>query len=293
MKTFTSELEAKDGQKLYVQGWEPDGAPKGVVALVHGLGEHTGRYPHVGKALTDAGYVLAGFDLRGHGRTEGPRGYAPSFQAIMEDIDALLAFLKQRYSDRLPLFQYGHSLGGLLTVAHHLYAHPDVAGVLVSAPGFASPLLEQRAKILLIRVLGSLLPRMVLDTGLDVKTLSHDQKVVDAYVADPLAHEKTSLSFGRAGLDALDFAFRHAAEFKAPLLIMHGTEDRLTYPRGSQEFIGMVSSKDAQFRPWEGLYHEIHNEPEQGQVLAAMIAWLDAHAQSKIAEGAGVLPAKS
>ena len=276
MKTFKSELLAKDGQKLYVQGWEPEGTPKAAVALLHGLGDHTGRYGHVGKAFTDAGYVLAGFDLRGHGRTDGPRGYAPSFRVILEDMDALLAFLKDRYPGT-PLFQYGHSLGGLLTIAHHLHSHPEVAGVMVSAPGFASPLLEQTGKILLVRVLGSLLPRMIIDTGLDVNTISRDQRVIDAYNADPLVHEKSSLSFGRAALDALDFASKHAGEFKAPLLIMHGTADQLTYPRGSQDFIGKVASKDAVFKPWDGLYHELHNEPEQGQVLAAMIAWLDAH----------------
>lgn len=137
MKSFDSEFQAQDGQKLIVRGWEPVGKPKGVVVLVHGLGEHTGRYAHVAEALTKAGYVLAGFDLRGHGRTEGLRGYAPSFEAIMQDIEAFFAFLKQRYSEEVPYFQYGHSLGGVLTTAYHLYVKPKVAGVVISAPGFA------------------------------------------------------------------------------------------------------------------------------------------------------------
>ena len=277
MKTFESEFMAKDTQKLHVQGWEPDGTPKAVVVLVHGLGEHTGRYAHVAKALTKAGYALAGFDLRGHGRTEGLRGYAPSFEAILQDIDAFFAFLKQRYSDPIPYFQYGHSLGGLLTIAYHLYAKPKVAGVIVSAPGFASPLLEQKGKVMLVRLLSSILPKLIIDTGLDVNSISRDPKVLEAYNADPLVHEKTSLSFGKAGLDAIEFAFKHAPELQAPLLIMHGTADQLTYPRGSQDFIRRVSSKDATYKPWAGLYHEIHNEPEQSEVLRTMIEWLDAH----------------
>ncbi|HEY2979804.1 MAG TPA: alpha/beta hydrolase [Anaerolineales bacterium] len=277
MKTVESQFQAADGQMLRVQGWEPDGKPKAVVVLVHGLGEHTGRFAHVGAALTKAGYVLIGFDLRGHGLTEGPRGYAPSFKVMMDDIGAFFAFVRQRYSENVPYFQYGHSLGGLLTIAYHLYGKPDVAGVMVSAPGFASPLLEQKGKIMMVRLLNSILPKMILDTGLDVKTLSRDPKVVKAYVEDPLVHEKTSLSFGKAGLDAIDFAFKHASEFTAPLLIMHGTADRLTFARGGQKFIGMVSSKDATFRPWAGLYHEIHNEPEQEQVFKVMIDWLDTH----------------
>lgn len=277
MNTFESEFRAPDGQTLHVRGWEPDGKPRAVVLLIHGLGDHTGRYPHVGAAFAKAGFALTGFDLRGHGRTPGPRGYAPSFKAIMQDISAFFAFARQRYGDDVPFIQYGHSLGGLLTVAYHLYGKPDVAGVMVSAPGFASPLLEQKGKIMMVRVLSALLPKMIIDTGLDVNTISRDAKVVQAYTADPLVHEKTSLSFGKAGLDAIDFAFNHAAEFRAPFLIMHGTSDRLTYPRGSRDFIGRVSSKDATFKPWEGLYHEIHNEPEQDRVIQAMIDWIDAH----------------
>jgi alpha-beta hydrolase superfamily lysophospholipase len=278
MKSFESEFQAEDGQRLFVRGWEPDGKPKGVAVLVHGLGEHTGRYPHVGAAFTDAGYVLAGFDLRGHGRTEGPRGYAPSFEAILGDIGAFFDFVRGRYPGNLPYFQYGHSLGGLLTLAYHLFAKPDVAGVLVTSPGLASALVEQKAKVLMVKVLSSILPKMVLSTGLDVNTLSRDAKVVAAYVADPLVHEKTSLSFGRAGLDAIEYAFQHAPEFKAPLLIMHGTGDRLTYARGGQAFIRLTTAQDATFKSWDGLYHELHNEPEQAQVIRTMIDWMDAHA---------------
>jgi acylglycerol lipase len=281
LKTFESEFRAQDGQKLFARGWEPEGKPKGVVALIHGLGEHTGRYPHVAEALTKAGYVLAGFDLRGHGRTEGLQGHAPSFEAIMQDMDAFFEFLRKRYPADIPYFQYGHSLGGLLTSAYHLYAKPKVAGVVLTAPGFASPVLEQQGKILLVRMLSALLPRMILPTGLDVNGLSRDRKVVEAYNADPLVHEKTSLSFGKAGLDALDFTFQHVSEFKAPLLIMHGTADRVTYARGSQDFIGRVSSQDATFKPWDGLYHEIHNEPEQAEIIRTMVDWLDAHVSTR------------
>jgi alpha-beta hydrolase superfamily lysophospholipase len=263
---------------LFARGWEPDGPLKGAAVLVHGLGEHSGRYAHVGAAFTDAGYALAAFDQRGHGRTAGPRGYAPSFKALMQDIGACFDFARARYPANQTWFQYGHSLGGLLTLAYHLYARPDVAGVLVTSPGLATALAEQKAKVLLVRVLNSILPKMILSTGLDVHTLSRDTRVVEAYVKDPLVHDKTSLSFGKAGLEAIDYCFRHAPEFKAPLLIMHGTGDRLTYPRGGQEFIRRAASTDAVFKPWEGLYHELHNEPEQRQVLRTLIDWMDAHA---------------
>src|ERR1043165_577566 len=114
MKTFESSLE-REGIKFFVQGWEPDIAPKAVVALVHGLGEHVWRYAHVGKAFTDAGYVLVGFDTRGHGKSGGARGHFPSLDAVMQDIKDFFAFLTTRYPE-LPQFLYGHSLGGLLVL---------------------------------------------------------------------------------------------------------------------------------------------------------------------------------
>lgn len=243
---------------------------------MHGLGEHSGRYPHVGAAFAEAGYALVGFDLRGHGRTPGRRGYAPSFKTLMEDIDVFLDFVKSRYPDDTPVFQYGHSLGGLLVAAHHLYAKPQVAGVMLTAPGFATPLTEQKGKIWMVNTLSPLLPKMIIPTDLDVNTLSRDVKVVDAYIKDPLAHDKTSLSFAKAALQAIDFSFSHAAQFEAPLLIMHGAADRLTYPRGGQSFMRLVASKDAVFKTWDGLYHELHNEPEQKEVIRAMLQWMEA-----------------
>ena len=115
MKTFVSKFEGHDGLTFYVQGWEPDAQPKTVIALVHGLGEHIGRYAHVGKVLTDAGYVLVGFDLRGHGKTVSARGHFPALNVVMDDIRLFFQFVSQRYPN-LPQVLYGHSLGGLLSL---------------------------------------------------------------------------------------------------------------------------------------------------------------------------------
>src|SRR5262245_9523849 len=115
MKTFDAKFESRDGISFYVQGWEPDTQLKAVIALIHGLGEHVGRYPHVGKALTDAGYALVGFDLRGHGKSGGARGHFPALDAVMNDISQFLGYVADRYSG-LSKFLYGHSLGGLLSL---------------------------------------------------------------------------------------------------------------------------------------------------------------------------------
>ena len=280
MKTFESSWDSRDGLKLYARGWEPDGRPKAVVCLVHGLGEHIGRYDHVGAALTSAGYALLGSDLRGHGRSGGARGHSPSLEAFMSDIDLLLGKAAQRHPD-LPRILYGHSLGGLLVLAYVLLRSPSVSGVVVTSPGLRSPLQEQKIKVMLAKVLGSLAPTLSLPSGLDPHTISRDPKVVDAYIKDPLVHDRTTTGFGKAALQAVDLAFAKAADFPAiPLLVMHGTADQLAYPRGSEEFTRLVPG-NVTLKLWEGLYHETHNEPEQAEVLKFLIRWLDGQLQKK------------
>jgi len=131
MKTFEANWKSKDGIDFFVRGWQPDHRPKALIALVHGLGEHTGRYEHVAKAMTDAGYAFAGFDLRGHGKSSGIRGHFPSLEAVMQDIKDFFIFLTQRYPD-IPQFLYGHSLGGLLVLTYVLKNKTGLKGVIAT-----------------------------------------------------------------------------------------------------------------------------------------------------------------
>ena len=278
MKAFESRFEGSDKNLFYVQGWEPDAPPKAIVALVHGLGEHIGRYPHVGKALTDAGYTLVGFDLRGHGKSGGARGHFPSLAAVLGDIHQFFQFVSQRYPN-IPQFLYGHSLGGLLSLTYALQNKADLKGVMVTGSALRSALQEQKVKIAMARVLGTLMPTATIPSGLDAKTISRDVDVVDKYVNDPLVHDKTSLGLGKAALAAIDLCFARASEFAYPLLIMHGKADALTYPSGSEDFARLAGekNKDVTLKVWDGLYHEVHNEPEQTEVFKAMVQWLDKH----------------
>ena len=280
MKHFESNWQNKEGLNFYVQGWEPEGKPRAVLALIHGIGEHTGRYAHVGEAFNNAGYALVGFDLRGHGKSGGPRGHFPSLDAVMQDIDEFLGLLRARYPKDTPFFIYGHSLGGLLTLTFALKKQPDVKGVVVTGPGLRSALQDQKAKLMMAKLLGTLAPTLTLPSDLDVKMLSHDQKVVDAYIHDPLVHDKMSMGFGKSGLSAIDFAFAHASSFSLPLLVMYGSEDKITYPSGGQDFVKQVKG-DVTFKLWDGMYHEIHNEPGQAEVFKVVVQWLDAHLKNK------------
>jgi alpha-beta hydrolase superfamily lysophospholipase len=278
MKIFESKFEGSDGVSFYVQSWEPDTQPKAVVALLHGLGDHVGRFPHVGKAFTDAGYVLIGFDLRGHGKSGGARGHFSALDVAMQDIRQFFQFISKRYSN-IPQFLYGHSLGGLLALTYAVQNKAELKGVMVTGTALRSPLQEQKVKIVMAKVLGTLVPTVTIPSGLDATTISRDKVVVDKYVNDPLVHDKTSLGLGKSILTAIDLCFTGAKEFSYPLLIMHGKEDKLTYPSGSEDFARLASEKnrDVTLKLWEGLYHEIHNEPEQAEVFKVMIAWLDKH----------------
>lgn len=273
MKPIEFAIQARDGLKLYAINWSPDTQPKAVVVLVHGLGEHSGRYTHVAEALTQAGYAILAFDLRGHGQSGGPRGHAPSAEAFLEDMDCLMAEAERRYPD-LPRFLYGHSLGGVLVLFYTLRRKPKLAGVVSTSPGLHSPLVEQKLKIAFAKSMAAILPSMTLATGLNANLLSHDPEVVQAYRNDPLVHGRASLAMASSTIRAIEWTMEHAANFTTPLLLVHGTADQITYPSGSEEFAARASG-NCTLRLWGGLYHETHNEPEKDQVLAEIIQWMD------------------
>ena len=278
MKSFESKFDGNSSINFYVRGWDPtSNRPKALLTLVHGLGEHTGRYLHVGKSMTDAGYALVGFDLRGHGKSGGARGHFPSLSAIMQDIRQFSKFLVQRYPD-IPHFLYGHSLGGLLSLAYVLQYPAGLNGVIITGAALRSSLQEQKNKIAMVNLLGSLLPNITLLSGLDATTISRDADVVKKYTTDPLVHDKTTLGLGKAALKAIEQCFAHAKDFTPPLLIMHGTDDKLTYPSGSEDFAKLAEpGHDVTLKLWDGLYHEIHNEPEKAAVFKLMTEWIEKH----------------
>jgi alpha-beta hydrolase superfamily lysophospholipase len=275
MKTFSWEWKSFDGLTMFAQGWTPEGNPKAVVCLVHGLGEHIGRYEHVGAAFTEAGYALLGFDLRGHGKSGGPRGHTPSAEAFFKDIEDFLGEAGKRHPSA-PRFLYGHSLGGLLVLSYSVTRKPDVRGLIVSSPGLRTAIHEQKAKLMLAKILGSLAPTITLPSELVAAHISRDPKVVEKYVNDPLVHDRITTGFGKAGLVITDLAFQRAAQLSVPLLLVYCTADQIAFPRGSEEFSKLAPQNLVTLKRYEGLYHEPHNEPEKVQVLKDYVEWLDA-----------------
>ncbi|MGC8856789.1 MAG: lysophospholipase [Anaerolineae bacterium] len=274
MNTFETYWQSRDGLRLYARGWKPhERIPKGVICLVHGHGEHVGRYEHVGQVLSTAGYALLGFDQRGHGRSVGPRGHIPSYDALLDDIALLLDEAASRYP-ALPYFLYGHSMGGNEVLNYALRRKPALAGVIATGPWLRLAFEPPALKVALGRMMNRVFPAFTQKSGLETAALSRRAEVVQAYEADPLVHDQISARLFVEMYSAGLWALEHATEFPLPLLLMHGSADRLTSADASREF-AQRAGQQVTLRIWEGAYHEIHNEPEQDEVLQTMIAWLD------------------
>lgn len=278
MDHFETKWKSNDGLDLFAQGWEPESrTPKAVICLVHGLGEHTSRYAHVAEAFGREGYAMFGADLRGHGRSGGPRGHFPSIESVMQDIDMLLEQARSKYPG-LPLILYGHSLGGILVLHYGLKRNPKVKGIIATSSGLRTALEKQPAKIMAAKILGTLIPGVAMASGLDANAISHDAQVVKVYNDDPLVHDKVSLGFGKIMLGVTKWTIEHAGEFPLPLLLLHGKADEIAYPSGSVEFAAALKDRSTLVL-WDGAYHELHNEPEQAEVFKTMTIWMDARLQ--------------
>lgn len=275
MEHWHSTFEGTGGLQLFVQRWRPEGGSRATLAIVHGFGEHSGRYANVVEYLVPKGYTVYGYDLRGHGRSPGQRGYINRWEEFREDTRAFLALVTREEPDR-PLFLMGHSLGGLIVLDYAIRYPEGLRGVIASGPALAqttaSPLL-----MLLSRVLSRLWPRFSLDTHLDATAISRDPAVVEAYRNDPLVHSLGTARLGTEMTATMDWVNAHAANLRVPLLILHGGADRLVPADASRAFFEQVALEDKERHEYEGGYHEPHNDLGKEQALADLEAWLERH----------------
>jgi alpha-beta hydrolase superfamily lysophospholipase len=267
-------MKTRDGINLFAKQWRPDGKVKASIVLVHGLGEHIGRYEHVAEALTTAGYALTGSDLRGHGKSDGIRGYSTSNKAVMDDIEQTIKIAQADFPG-VPTFLYGHSLGGNLVLYYSLTRKPEIQGVIATSPGLgvAKPL--PPALLILTRMLYRLAPSVKINNTLDTAGLSRDPEVERKYLSDPLVHPFISPRLALDMFNNGDYCMEHAAEFPLPLLLMQGTGDRLVSPEKTRRFALAAPMDKVTYKQWDGFYHELHNEPEKADILKVMVSWLD------------------
>jgi alpha-beta hydrolase superfamily lysophospholipase len=275
MNHLESTWQAVDGTRLYGQSWQPEGELTGVICLVHGLGDHSGRYAHVAAALGQAGFTTLTFDHRGHGRSQGQRGHAATYNLLMDDVERLLEEAAERFP-ALPRFLYGHSMGGNLALNYALRRQPPLNGVIATSPWLRTAFAPPAWRVRLGQTMNKIFPALSQPAGLDVASISRDIAEVQAYQNDPLNHDKITVRMYFECYEAGLWALEHAAEFPLPLLLMHGSADRLTSAAASREFAAKIK-RGCTFKQWDGLYHEIHNELDRQEVFAFMNGWLSEH----------------
>jgi acylglycerol lipase len=268
-------LAGARGVELHWQGWLPDGEPAGVVLISHGLGEHSGRYQPVVDALLPDGWAVYGLDHRGHGRSAGRRTHLDDYADWLADFDTFRLAVAERHPG-LPLFLLGHSMGGQIALAYALDHQEALAGLVLSAPALASDAVPKRLMPVL-RGLAKVGPTLRV-AGIDSTKISKDPAVVAEYKADPLVYQgNPTLGLSARMVAAFDTLPERARGLKLPLLLQHGTADALTDPAGTRLLESRSGSPDMTVRWYDGLWHEIYNEPESAAPLSDLREWLNAH----------------
>lgn len=261
--------------RLYAQSWLVE-QPRALVVISHGLGEHGGRYAHVAEYLNVAGFAVYALDHRGHGQSEGQRGHIESFRLYGEDLHVFIGELRERHPG-LALHLLGHSMGGLIASAYVL-RYSGVTSLVLSAPAYAACAWHKQLQVYLGQYLAVLLPRMGMSNGINAAAISRSDAVVQAYVNDPLVHDRVSPAWGAAFYREQQFIAGHANRLSLPVLMLLAGADRLTDSRLSQRRFQQFASCDKQLEIYADAFHEILNEQdEQPLALAAIVDWLLRH----------------
>ena len=277
MSSIVSHVAADDGTDILVRHWPAAGAEVGgawagrswaSVLLVHGLGEHSGRYEHVGDQMAAAGLDVHGYDHRGNGGSGGRRGHVDRWAQYHDDLEARLRAVRGS-AGRRPVVLYGHSMGGLIVLGYLLTdrSKPDL--VVVSSPGLDSTLASWKKT--LAPALGRLVPTLAVPNGVDGSTLSRDPAVAQRVGVDPLATKASTARFGAEALVEQARVRRDYVGLTLPTLVLHGLDDGLV-PAGASEIL--ASLPNVERRTYPGLRHELHNEPEGPAIIDEIIAWL-------------------
>jgi acylglycerol lipase len=272
----TGHFDGAGGVRIFWQAWLPDGEPAGVVAMAHGASEHSGRYAWTGEQLAARGYALYALDHRGHGQSSGARAVIDRLENAVADLDELVAIAADGSPGRAKPFLLGHSMGGFLALAFATRRQDEIRGLMLSAP---VAVLEAASPVQ--RVAGQVLSAVAPTFGvyeIDSATVSRDPEMVRDYDADPLNFH------GKLPARTVHEMAQEVARFResvpkitVPLLIQVGTGDRLVPPQSSELVYEWAASEDKTIKRYDGLYHEILNEPERAAVVADTIAWLDGH----------------
>lgn len=266
--------QANDNTSLFFRQYLPNFKIEAVICIVHGLGDHSGLFNNLIKYFNDKNYAVLTIDLRGHGKSEGKRGYIPSYETVMEDIEILYGEAQKRFVN-LPIFFYGHSFGGNIVLNYILRRHPKIAGVIATAPWLSLSTDPSSFKLFVLSLLDKINPKFSI--GLDVvdsSALSHRADLKESYNNDPLVHDFVTARLYLSAYKAGIWAVKNAIKFDVPLLLMHGTSDSITSPNASKRFAANAKDSICTLKLWDGLYHSLHNEINYYELYSYVDNWV-------------------
>ncbi|BBZ20164.1 alpha/beta hydrolase [Mycolicibacterium gadium] len=268
-------FEGIGGVRIVYDIWTPELAPRGVVVLCHGYAEHARRYDHVAERFGEAGLITYALDLRGHGRSGGKRVYLRNIDEYTGDFHTLVGIARTDHPE-LPRIVLGHSMGGGVVFAYGVEHAGDYTAMVLSGPAVDAQDAVSSFMIRVAKVVGSILPGLPVE-NLPTEAVSRDPEVVAAYMADPLVHHgKLPAGIGKALIEVGETMPQRASALTAPLLVVHGEQDKLIPVAGSRHLLECVASTDAHLKVYPGLYHEVFNEPEKELVLDDVTSWIEA-----------------
>ncbi|HEY9675899.1 MAG TPA: lysophospholipase [Waterburya sp.] len=271
-------LQGVGGLNLYYQSWHPEGQVCAVLAIVHGLGGHSGLFGNVVQYFVPKNYAIYGFDLRGHGRSQGQRGHINHWSEFREDARTFLQLIKTQ-EPGCPCFLLGHSVGAVIVFDYVLRSPAEASalqGVVALSPALG-PVGVPAFKLALGRLLSRVWPHFTLNTGIDLSAASSDPAVLAAYAQDQLRHSRGSARLSTQYLDTVAWIQAHAADWRSPLLILHGGADQVALPEGGYLFFQRVTILDKERREYPGVYHEIQNDRNYQEMLTDLDNWLERH----------------
>jgi alpha-beta hydrolase superfamily lysophospholipase len=266
---------SREKKQVYAQAWLPDDQMKGIICLIHGLGEHSGRYARWAELFIQAGYGMLAPDLPGHGRTEGRKAYVQSYQLLLDQVDLVLEQAEKLFPG-VPRILYGHSMGGNIVINYAISREASLKALIATSPWLRLTFRVSRLELAIGKFMNSVFPRIRFKSkGTNTERLSHDPEHWADVRADPLNHGMVTGRYFWIIHQLGEYALAHASEIQQPFLLMHGVEDKITSPKASEEFAANTGDR-TRFKIWEGLYHELHWEFEYKDIGKYVIEWLEA-----------------
>jgi acylglycerol lipase len=266
------QIKLSNGQVLRGIIKSPGENMKAGIILVHGIGEHIQRYSHWIQKFNEKGFGIVGVDLPGHGKSDGKRGRLNSYSLTDEMLDFLIAEFKKTFPG-IPVFIYGHSLGGGIALQYILQKNPEIKGAVITSPWLRLSFEPTRFQLILAGIMKRVYPSLIQPTGLVINHISHDQNVIEAYISDPMIHDKISAGLFNSASSAGKYSLLHADDLKIPILLMHGSDDQISSPQGSRDFAS--KTKMAELKIWDGGYHELQNETFKDDVFSYIEKWIE------------------